>query len=190
MNVDAIKSMGRPKGLPFRIGKIGHVGVYVKDLERSARFYTDVLGFQVSDAIAPGEVPGGAVFLRCGTDHHAIALFGATKDHPPGSGLHHIAMEVPTLDEIVRIRNHLREHQIPINLDGRRGAGVQLVVEFRDPDGHLLEIYWGIDQIGSEGHVRPEGEWKSVRSLEEAISDPVTGQDTSIFATQDLLSQS
>ena len=120
MNVDSIKSMGRPKGLPFRIGKIGHVGMYVKDLERSTRFYTEILGFQVSDAIAPGELPGGAVFLRCATDHHAIALFVATEDHPAGTGLHHVAMEVPTLDEIVRIREHLREHQIPINLDGRR----------------------------------------------------------------------
>ena len=80
MNVDAIKAMGRPKGLPFRIGKLGHVGMYVKDLERSARFYTDILGFQVSDAIAPGELPGGAVFLRCATDHHAIANPVAGQD--------------------------------------------------------------------------------------------------------------
>jgi catechol 2,3-dioxygenase len=160
----------------------------VKDLERSTRFYTQILGMQVSDAIPPGELPGGAVFLRCATDHHAIALFGATEDHPAGTGLHHLAMEVPTLDEIVRIREHLREHQIPINLDGRRGAGVQLVVEFRDPDGHLLEIYWGIDQIGSEGTVRPEEEWKSVRSLEQAIADPVAGQDTTIHAAKNLLS--
>src|SRR5450432_1882755 len=177
MNVDAIKAMGRPKGLPFRIGKIGHVGMYVKDLERSTRFYTDILGFQVSDAIAPGELPGGAVFLRCGTDHHA------------GTGLHHVAMEVPTLDEIVRIREHLREHQIPINLDGRRGAGVQLVVEFRDPDGHLLEIYWSIDQIGSEGIVRPEEQWKSVRSLEAAIAISVKGQDTTVHAAGSSLNQ-
>ena len=96
---------------------------------------------------------------------------------------------MPTLDEIVRIREHLREHQIPINLDGRRGAGVQLVVEFRDPDGHLVEIYWGIDQIGSEGIVRPEAEWKSVRSLEAAIADPVAGQDTTVHAAKTLLSQ-
>ena len=189
MNVDAIKAMGRPKGLPFRIGKVGHVGLYVKDLERSTRFYTQILGFQVSDAIPPGEVPGGAGCLRCAPDHHAIALFGATADHPAGTGLHHLAMEVPTLDEVVRIREHLREHQVPITLDGRRGAGVQLLVEFRDPDGHLLEVYWGIDQIGSEGAVRPETEWKSVRSLEEAVADPVAGQDTSLFSTHDMMSK-
>ena len=75
MNVDAIKSMGRPNGLPFRIGKIGHVGMYVKDLERSTRFYTSILGFQVSDAIPPGaNCPAAPCSLRCNTDHHAIAL--------------------------------------------------------------------------------------------------------------------
>ena len=189
MNVDAIKAMGRPKGLPFQIGKIGHVGLYVKDLERSARFYTEILGFQVTDVIAPGELRGGAVFLRCGTDHHAIALFGATGDLPPDSGPHHFAMEVPTIDEVVRIREHLRQHQVQIDLDGRRGAGVQLVVEFRDPDGHRLEIYWGIDQVGSEGVVRPADQWKSVNSLEAAIANPVVGQDTTLHGSDALLSR-
>ncbi len=180
MNIDAIAALKRPAGLPFKIGKIGHVAVYVSDLERSARFYTQVLGFQVTDVIPPGALPGGAVFLRCNTDHHGIALFQATAAHPAGAGLHHIALEVPTIDELVRVRTHLRDHQVPIDLDGRRGAGVQLVVEFRDPDGHRLEIYWGIDQIGSDGIARPADQWKSVNTLEEAIANPVVGQDLTL----------
>jgi catechol 2,3-dioxygenase-like lactoylglutathione lyase family enzyme len=181
MNTESIAQLQRPRGLPFRIGKIGHVALHVSDLERSARFYTEVLGFEVSDVIPPGRLPGGAVFLRCNTDHHGIALFQATEENPAGAGLHHIALEVPTLDEVVRVREHLRRHQVQIDLDGRRGAGVQLVVEFRDPDGHRLEIYWGIDQIGSEGKVRPPGEWKPATSLEAAIADPVVGQDTTLL---------
>lgn len=181
MNSDAIAALRRPVGLPFRIGKVGHVGIYCQDLERSARFYTEVLGFQVTDTIAPGhERAGGAVFLRCATDHHAIALFQATAENKPGGSLHHIAMEVSTIDELMRVREHLRAHQVPIDLDGRRGAGVQLVVEFRDPDGHRLEVYWNIDQIGSDGVARPADQWKSVNSLEGAISDPVVGQDTTL----------
>ena len=181
MNPDAIANLKRPNGLPFRIGKIGHVGIYAQDLERSARFYTEVLGFQVTDVIAPGgELQGGAVFLRCATDHHAIALFQATDANKAGGSLHHIAMEVPTIDELVRVRAHLRMHQVQIDLDGRRGAGVQLVVEFRDPDGHRLEIYWNIDQVGSDGLARPAEQWKSVISLEAAIADPVVGQDTTL----------
>ncbi len=51
-------------------------------------------------------------------------------------------------------------------------------VEFRDPDNHSLELYWGVDQVGSDGRVRPSNEWRGVRSLEEAIINPVPGQDT------------
>ena len=57
---------------------------------------------------------------------------------------------------------------------------MQFVVEFRDPDGHRLEIYWGIDQIGSDGHMRPAEQWKGANSLEAAIADPVVGQDTTV----------
>ncbi|MGE0222382.1 MAG: VOC family protein [Acetobacteraceae bacterium] len=181
MNPETIARLGRPTGLPFRIGKIGHVALYVQDLERSARFYTEVLGFQVTDVIPPDQLPGGAVFLRCNTDHHGIALFQATAERPAGAGLHHIALEVGTLDEVLRVRDHLRRHDVPIDLDGRRGAGIQLVVEFRDPDGHRLEIYWGIDQIGSDGKARPPEQWKSATSLEAAIADPVVGQDTTVM---------
>jgi catechol 2,3-dioxygenase-like lactoylglutathione lyase family enzyme len=55
----------RPHGLPFRIGKLGHVVLNVRDVERSARFYTEVLGFQISDVYPEEMVPGGMVFLRC-----------------------------------------------------------------------------------------------------------------------------
>jgi catechol-2,3-dioxygenase len=116
-------------------------------------------------------------------------LFQATQDRDPGAGLHHMAFEVGSLDEVFRSRDHLRKHNVPIHFEGRRRAGVQIAIEFRDPDGHNLEIYWGIDQIGSEGIVRPEEQWKSVRSLEAAIANPVEGQDTTVHAARDLLSQ-
>ena len=80
-----------------------------------------------------------------------------------------------------RTRNHLRKLGVPIHFEGRRRAGVQLAVEFRDPDGHNLEVYWGIDQIGSEGKARPANQWKGASSLEAAIADPVVGQDTSLL---------
>jgi catechol 2,3-dioxygenase len=92
--------------------------------------------------------------------------------------LHHLAFEVATLDDVVRARTHLRRHDVQIDFDGRRRAGVQLAVEFRDPDNHRLEIYWGIDQIGPGEQSRPAHEWKGALSLEAAIADPVKGQDT------------
>jgi catechol 2,3-dioxygenase len=165
---------------PFQLGKIGHVALYVADVKRSVGFYTEVLGFYVSDAYEDDMMPGGAAFLRCNPDHHGIALFKATEQNPAGAGLHHLAFEVGSLDDVVQARAHLRKHQVPIDFDGRRRAGVQIAVEFRDPDNHRLEIYWGIDQIGPGEQARPAEEWKGALSLEAAIADPVKGQDTSL----------
>ena len=120
------------------------------------------------------------VFLRCSPDHHGIALVGSLKEPSASTELNHIAFEVGSLDEVVRARDHLRRHGVEIDFEGRRRAGCQLAVEFRDPDGHRLEIYWGIDQIGSDGQVRPPTEWKGARSLADAVADPVRGQDTSL----------
>src|ERR1039458_5890090 len=61
MDADRVGRMGRPRGLPFRINKIGHVVLHVRDIERSTKFYTEVLGLKISDIYAGDELPGGAV---------------------------------------------------------------------------------------------------------------------------------
>ena len=181
MNIDKLKRQQRPHGLPFRIGKLGHVVLNVSDLERSVAFYTQVLGFSVSDVYPAEMVPGGMVFMRCNADHHGVALVGGAKARPERADMHHLAFEVGTLDEVLRARDHLRKHGATVDFEGRRRAGCQIAVEFRDPDGHRLEIYWGVDQVGSDGHVRPPEEWKGAPSIEAAIADPVRGQDTSVL---------
>ena len=177
---DAVKDLKRPKGLPFHVNKIGHVVLNVRDVDRSVRFYTQVLGFEISDLYPEEMVPGGMAFLRCNPDHHGIALVGSLQETNQNAELNHIAFEVGSLDEVIRARDHLAENKVQIDFAGRRRAGCQIAVEFRDPDGHRLEIYWGIDQIGSNGTVRGAEEWKGVRSIEDAIADPVKGQDTTV----------
>jgi catechol 2,3-dioxygenase-like lactoylglutathione lyase family enzyme len=177
---EMLQGLSRPPGLPFRIGKIGHVVLNCADLERSVRFYTQVLGFAVSDVYPTEMMPGGMVFMRCNADHHGIALVGALEQASRNIELHHLAFEVATLDEVILARDHLKKHGVPIDFEGRRRAGVQIAVEFRDPDNHRLEIFWGLDQVGSDGQARPAHEWKGARSLKEAIANPVRGQDTSL----------
>ena len=140
MDVDKITAMKRPAGTPFRISKIGHVGLNVTDLERSTKFYTEVMGFSVTEAMGENQRPGGLVFLRCNTDHHGIALFGGHAAPLQGGTLNHVAFEVGTLDEVFRAREQLRKFGITPHFEGRRRAGCQVAIEFRDPDGHLLEI--------------------------------------------------
>jgi catechol 2,3-dioxygenase-like lactoylglutathione lyase family enzyme len=182
MKVDKkkINSHTRPKGMPFNITKIGHVVLNVADVERSTRFYTEVMGFKVSDVYTDEIAPGGMVFFRCNGDHHGIAVVGSMADESPAVELNHVAFEVATLDEVILARSHLKKHNVPIDFEGRRRAGAQIAVEFRDPDGHRLEIFWGLDQIGSDEIRRPEEEWIWAHSLEEAIDNPVKGQDTTL----------
>ena len=165
---------------PFELRKIGHVVLMVTDLKRSIAFYTGVLGFKVSDIYGEDMMPGGMVFMRLNPDHHGVALIGGAPGPSQTHELHHMAFEVGSLDEVFRARKHLRESGATIVFDGRRRAGVQIAVEFRDPDGHRLEIYWGLDRVAADGYVRPASEWKLARSLKDAVADPVVGQDTTL----------
>ena len=170
----------KPKDLPFKLGKLGHIVINCADLERSIKFYSEIMGFEVSDIYPADMAPGGMAFLRCGPDHHSLALVGSMEKDKPSDNyeLNHIAFEVASLDEVLEARAHLEKHNVPIDFEGRRRAGVQIAVEFRDPDNHRLEIFWGLDQLASGEKARPRDEWKWAHSLEEAIQNPVRGQDT------------
>ena len=178
--IKALKNAETPHGLPFNITKIGHVVLKVRDLERSVEFYTKVLGFKVSDVYPDTMIPGRMVFMRCNPDHHGLALVGGAPKEAENAELHHLAFEVATIDEVLRARDHLRQHNVPIEFDGRRRAGAQVAVEFRDPDNHMLEIYWGLDQVGTDGRTRPPEEWREEFSIEDAIDNPPPGQDTTL----------
>ena len=159
----------------FQLRKIGHVVLNVTDLDAAVRFYVQVLGLEVSDRYPDSMVPGGMVFLRCNPDHHGVALVGGASKLER-STLNHFAFEVGTPDEVFRARAWLRKQGVPIVFEGRRRAGCQLAVEFRDPDGNNLEIYWGLDQIGTGNSARPASEWRPARTLEDALANPVAGQ--------------
>jgi catechol 2,3-dioxygenase len=180
MGIDpaAISKLKRPESLPFDIVKLGHVVLNCADVERSSRFYVEVLGLEISDIYPDDMVPGGMVFMRFNEDHHGVALVGSMKGPSPNVELNHMAFEVATLDEVILARNHLKRHGVKIDFEGRRRAGVQIAVEFRDPDGHRLEIFWGLDRVKADGYIRPPSEWKLARSLKQAVADPVRNQDT------------
>ena len=168
----------------FQLRKLGHVVLNVTDLEASVRFYTEVLGLSISDRYPDSMVPGGMVFMCVSTDHHGVALVGGASKLER-STLNHFAFEVGSPDEVFRARAWLRKHDVPIVFEGRRRAGCQLAIEFRDPDGNNLEIYWGLDQVGTSGDVRPASEWRQALTLEDAVANPVAGQRLPAVSTGD-----
>ena len=170
--------------MEFQLRKIGHVVLNVSDLDASLRFYQDVLGLRVTDRYPDSMMPGGMIFLCVGGDHHGVALVGGGKKaggdreatKAAGGSLNHFAFEVGSLDEVFRARAWLQKHGVPILFEGRRRAGCQIAVEFKDPDGNNLEIYWNIDQIGTNSAARPGSEWCPAKTLEDAVANPVPGQ--------------
>jgi len=178
----ALRALQPKPGRPFSLTKIGHVVLMSADLERSVRFYTGVLGFRVSDVYPETMMKGRMVFMRCAADHHGVALVGAApagfSDTSPQHELHHMAFEVATLDEVFGARDWLKQNGVKVEFEGRRRAGCQVAVEFRDPDGHWLEIYWGLDQVGADGRIRPPQEWRECFTLEDAVADAPPGQNT------------
>jgi catechol 2,3-dioxygenase len=179
-DAEKLKTLTRPAGMPFGIAKIGHLVLHCRDIERTVKFYTEILGFKVSDVYPNEMVPGGMVFMRFNHDHHGVGFVGCMEGQSQHIELNHLAFEVATIDELLRAREYLEEKGIPIDFEGRRRAGSQIALEFHDPDGHRLELFWGLDQVGNEGRIRPASEWKWAHSLEDAIADPCADQDITV----------
>jgi catechol 2,3-dioxygenase-like lactoylglutathione lyase family enzyme len=160
------------KTTPIQVRKLGHLVYEVSDVERSTAFWTEIMGFTVSD-----RNEFGMVFLRSASDHHSIALVPTKKPaRPPaeaGLRFHHLAMEVENVDVLFRARDFLRERGIPIDFEGRRGPGGNVGLEFMDPDGYMFEIYAGMDQVGDDGKTRPMTQINRVKSLEDAVAQPL-----------------
>jgi len=163
-----------PPKTPVSVKKLGHVVFAVTDIERTTRFWTDIMGFHVSD-----RNDRVLVFLRNASDHHTVAL--APAEHPRdlpregGPGFHHCALEVGTVSELFAIREFLRARGVPIVYEGRRGPGGNPGIEFKDPDGFNIELYASMDQIGPDGNSRPAEQWKRAKTLEEAMANPPLG---------------
>lgn len=178
--IQCLKNQPATGDTPFRMIKIGHVVLKVADIERALDFYTHVMGFEVSDVYPDSMTPGRMAFLRFSEGHHGIALVGDAEAESRSRELHHMAFEVETLDEVFKARAHLEEQGVKIAYEGRRRAGVQIAVEFCDPDGYRLEIYGGVDQVARGKAARPPEEWIETFSLEEAVDNPPLGQDTTL----------
>ncbi|HTI85490.1 MAG TPA: VOC family protein [Alphaproteobacteria bacterium] len=163
---------------PFRIRRLGHFGFNVAQYDEAVRFYTDVLGFDISDArsyaerlkpeqLAELEKRGGkphGCFTRYGTDHHALVLFNKQyreiADPPgrwrPGVTVNQITWQVGSLGEIGDAIKYFQRENVPILRSGRDMPGSNWHTYLHDPDGNTNELFWGMEQIGWDGHSKPK----------------------------------
>src|SRR6185295_8439897 len=110
--------------------KLGHVAYRVDDVQKTVSFYTDVLGFRVSDW--NGDT---FAFLRCGPDHHTVNfVFDAVPQ------LHHIAFEVKDWAEIQKACEWLAKNDIHLVWGpGRHIIGHNVAIYHRNADKVRVE---------------------------------------------------
>ena len=119
---------------------VGHVHLKVADLERSIRFYADVLGFEVMQRMGKS-----AAFLGAGDYHHHVGLntWESRRGSPPpaaSTGLYHVAFRYPDRAALATAFRRLVELSIP--LEGAADHGVSEALYLRDPDGNGVELYY------------------------------------------------
>ena len=120
--------------------KIGHVHLKVANLDRALKFYSDVLGFEITQRFGTQ-----AAFLSAGGYHHQIGLntwesLGGSPAPRGSTGLYHVAILFPTRGLLADAMRRLVAAGIP--LDGAADHGVSEALYLRDPDGNGVELYW------------------------------------------------
>lgn len=123
--------------------KVSHVVLNTPDMDGMQKWYEEMLGFRTSDYSADQ-----MVFLRIGSDHHAIALVRA--QYP---SINHVAFEMPGIDSFMRGIGRMKQQgQVPSWGPGRHGPGNNPFAYFVSPSGFVIEFTSEVQQIDEETH--------------------------------------
>jgi catechol 2,3-dioxygenase-like lactoylglutathione lyase family enzyme len=185
---------------PFKIRRLGHFGFNVARMDAGRDFYTTMLGFKPSDTLDFGKMPWApkgadlgdtnGYFMRYGTDHHAFVLFNQrVLDHRPDRKfapeitINQITWQCGSLREIMDAHSYFQDHGIPIQRVGRDMPGSNWHVYVYDPDGHTVELYYGIEQIGWNQMSKPRDMY--YRGFREKPSLPQMSEITEVAEALD-----
>ena len=127
------------------VQQLGHVVLKVRDIDRSERFYTEVLGLTIAARL---EAPP-MIFFTLG-NHHDFAITAVGADAPdsvPNSpGLFHVAFKVgESTDELRDAKAHLEARGVQIAMTADHTVSESIY--FDDPDGNTIEVYVDVSEV-------------------------------------------
>ena len=133
------RAMERWEGMPVRIS---HIVLHSPDHQAAARFFTEVLGFKVSDWL--GDF---MCFLRCNSAHHRVALL------PGPPCLNHVAYDMLSVDDMMCGASRLRQRGTELRWGpGRHKAGNNAFSYFVTPNGFAVEYTAELEEVDFETH--------------------------------------
>jgi catechol 2,3-dioxygenase len=151
------------------VKELGHIVLYVRDVERSSGFYRDVLGWRqvLPEPGQPSQLPMAMFSAPSGRTHHELLLIEVGPDaaaQPQGKrvGLYHFGLKVGDSDDELReALSRLQEAGTPVL--GASDHTVTHSLYIADPDGNEIELYVDI----------PGVDWRSDPTLIAAPIKPL-----------------
>jgi catechol 2,3-dioxygenase-like lactoylglutathione lyase family enzyme len=144
---------------PFKITRIGPIALFVSDLAESEAFYTETLGFtKTEEARYRGQ---RVVFLRNGTEHHSLTLAPRELRDILGLSRHSSCMsmglELGSYQQLRDAVAYLRDNGVRFTdaIPPELYPGIDYAAHALDLDGHCLQLYCYMEQIGWDGKPRP-----------------------------------
>ena len=121
---------------------VSHFEIRVRDQAVMEKFYTEIMGFIVSDrgVLDRGPMQGRELIFMSHSpeEHHQIVLIPTDASENSGSGIGHVAFRVDSLDEVRRVYEKVRV--LPHAKPEPVSHGNTWSVYFRDPDMNLIEV--------------------------------------------------
>ena len=153
-------------GRPFKIVKHGPVQLFCDDLDASLAFYRDTLGFIPTEEV---DYKGHrCVYLRNNTEHHSLALYPVAMRKALGARddtlLFSFGVQLANYRQLKDAVAFLKTHGVEFrDMPPELTPGMDYNAFALDPDGHLIQLYTAMEQVGWDGKPRPADQRRRIK---------------------------
>jgi len=169
---------------PFKVIKIGPVRLFVRDMAKCLDFYTKIMGLRVTEE---ADYQGHrCVFLRCNTEHHSLALYPMALREKLGFSPHTTCMsfgnQLGDYEQLKNAVDFLKSEGVQIRyLPPELTPGMDYSAFAVDPDGHTIQLYYYMEQLGWDAKPRAAAERRKIDNAHwpetvDALADSYDGE--------------
>ncbi|MGE3268610.1 MAG: VOC family protein [Chloroflexota bacterium] len=125
-----------------RVTRLGHTGIFVRDLDLMRDFYLRVLGLTVTDE----DLDRGMVFFssRPKEEHHEFVIMRGRTGPEDAQVVQQISWHVANLDDLLEFHRLLQAEGVKVEREVTHG--IAIAIYFFDPEGNRIEVYWATDK--------------------------------------------